>query len=31
MDSTRVMEEEEEAVTQAGGQTEGTLLTHKSP
>jgi len=29
MDQTRV-EEEEEAVTQAGGQTEGTLSTHKS-
>jgi len=29
-DQTRVVEEEVEAVTQVGGQTEGTLSTHKS-
>jgi len=29
-DQTRGEEEEEEAVTQVGGQTEGTLSTHKS-
>jgi len=29
-DQTRVVEEKVEAVTQVGGQTEGTLLTHKS-
>jgi len=30
MDQTRVVEEEEEAVTQVGGKPEGTLSTHKS-
>jgi len=30
MDQTRVVEEEEEVVTHVGGQTEGTLSTHKS-